>query len=257
MIHKLARKIASLRVTDSRRFLSADGVASSFDLLMDAALNAVDPGLSSKSQLKQDVVALVVNAFKRDGFFVEFGAANGVHLSNTYLLEKKFGWNGILAEPAKIWHPEILASRNARLDKRCVWKSSDCTLEFIEAPDAELSTVTRFMALDMHREQRALGKTYRVESVSLNDLLSDHSAPAIIDYLSMDTEGSELEILKGFDFNKHRFNFITCEHNFSRTRSELVSLLSDNGYVRVLNEFSRWDDWFVPEESDFFNRLPV
>ena len=60
-----------------------------------------------KSQLGQEIFALIENDFKRDGFFVEFGATNGLELSNTHLLEKEFGWTGILAEPAKTWHEDL------------------------------------------------------------------------------------------------------------------------------------------------------
>src|SRR6056297_216441 len=58
----------------------------------------------SKSQLRQDLFVLSELGFKQHGFFVEFGATNGIDLSNTYLMEARFGWNGILAEPARLWH---------------------------------------------------------------------------------------------------------------------------------------------------------
>ena len=53
-----------------------------------------------KSQIGQDLFALYALDWKRSGYFVEFGATNGVDLSNTFLLEKDFAWTGILAEPA-------------------------------------------------------------------------------------------------------------------------------------------------------------
>ena len=56
---------------------------------------------NTKSQINQDIFVLYTLNWKRNGFFVEFGATDGMDLSNTYLLEKDFGWRGILSEP--IW----------------------------------------------------------------------------------------------------------------------------------------------------------
>ena len=65
---------------------------------------------NSKSQLGQDVLALSLTGTKQMGYFVEFGATNGLDLSNTYMLEKNYGWTGILCEPAKEWHQELKAA---------------------------------------------------------------------------------------------------------------------------------------------------
>ena len=85
-----------------------------------------------KSQLGQEIFALIQNDFKRDGYFIEFGATDGLELSNTHLLEKEFGWTGILAEPAKTWHEDLYKNRSCNIETQCVWSRSGETLSFHE-----------------------------------------------------------------------------------------------------------------------------
>jgi FkbM family methyltransferase len=161
------------------------------------------------------------------------------------LLEKDFGWNGILAEPAKFWHEELKANRSASLEFDCVWNKSDEIINFTVAPEAEYSTISSFTDADAHASARNKGETFPVKTISLNDLLKRHGAPSTIDYLSIDTEGSELEILEAFDFNQYAISVITCEHNFSSQRAKIHKLLSSHGFMRVFEGFSRWDDWYI------------
>ena len=200
---------------------------------------------NSTSQLGQDLLALFYSRFKLQGYFVEFGATNGKDLSNSYLLEKYFAWNGILAEPAKAWHLDLKSNRQCAIETDCVWKESNNRLAFKEVSSLELSTIESFGMDDMHIEARKSGKNYFVNSISLNDLLDKYGAPPIIDYLSIDTEGSEFEILSNFDFTKRQINFISCEHNFTESRQQIHALLETNGYVRVHEEISNFDDWYV------------
>lgn len=200
----------------------------------------------SKAQLRQDLFVLSEFGFKHNGFFVEFGATNGKDLSNTHLLEKKFGWDGILAEPARIWHPELLSNRSVAIETNCAWNKSDEILTFDEVEKAqELSTIDTFSNCDGHKNRRQNTKKYKVKTISLYDMLKKHKAPKEIDYLSIDTEGSEYEILSGFDFNEYDIKVITCEHNYGEIREKIFDLLSANGYMRKLSKFSLWDDWYV------------
>ena len=91
-----------------------------------------------------------------------------------------------------------------------------------------------------------------VNTISLIALLKKYNAPKEIDYLSVDTEGSELDILSAFDFNEYRFNCITIEHNFTENREKLKFLLEQNGYKRVFEHLSKWDDWYIAESLDSY-----
>lgn len=199
----------------------------------------------SQAQLRQDLFVLSELGFKRGGFFVEFGAASGKELSNTWLLEKQFGWSGILAEPAKCWHERLATNRSCVVEHRCVWKSTGDRLDFSEAREAEISTLTSFKEGDQHAVARRASRRYQVETISLSDLMADHKAPAQPDYLSIDTEGSEFEILEAFDFHRYPFKVITCEHNFTPAREKIRALLMAAGYVRKYEKISYFDDWYV------------
>lgn len=204
---------------------------------------------ASKAQIFQDLFVLYMTNEKRSGYFVEFGATNGETLSNSYLLEKSYGWSGILAEPARCWHEALKANRNCTIETKCVWGKSGEQLEFNEVAAQELSTINAFSGTDGRTEDRRGGSIYMVETISLNELLDKHGAPREIDYLSVDTEGSELTILSNFDFSKYKVNLITVEHNYTKEREKIYDLLIRNGYKRVFERFSSWDDWYVKDQS--------
>jgi FkbM family methyltransferase len=202
----------------------------------------------SKSEFLQDIFVLAALRQRRNGFFVEFGAFDGITWSNTYMLEKKLGWAGILAEPNRTFAREVLANRpSCVFDSRCVWSATGDTISFTETTECrELSTVTQFAQSDYHDRTKKNPIEYQVETISLADLLVQHKSPAEIDYLSIDTEGSELTILRAFDFNRWRFNVITVEHNWVQSaRDGIHFLLTSHGYTRVLTEFSQCDDWYI------------
>ncbi len=218
-----------------------------FDLNFIKAMDAKDRNTcidlldSSKSQLRQDIFALVQVGSKKDGFFLEFGATDGVSLNNTWLMEKNFGWTGILAEPARRWHVDLHANRACTIEERCVWRASGETLQFTEAPRGENSAISSFVK----PSYKLRGTSYDVQTISLNDLLCEHGAPDVIDYASIDTEGSEYDILSTFDFDRWSFRVMTVEHNYAPQRDDIHALLTSKGYTRVLEPISRFDDWYL------------
>jgi FkbM family methyltransferase len=209
----------------------------------------------STSQLFQDLFVLFILDRKRDGYFIEFGATNGVSLSNTYLLENQFGWTGMLAEPDTQWHEELINNRGkAEIVKKCVYTQDNLVMKFFSSGQGELSTLKNYTHNEAnvsrwHIEARnAHGREIEVETVSLNTL-AQSTHPKVIDYISIDTEGSEYPILSAFDFEKFRPKIFTVEHNFTETNNKLDQLFAANNYTRVFSSHTQFDAWFVENST--------
>ena len=86
---------------------------------------------------------------------------------------------------------------------------------------------------------------YQLTSISINDLFEKYEISENIDYLSIDTEGTEFLILNSLNFNKYNISIISVEHNHTKNREKIYDLLTKNGYIRVLEEHSKVDDWYV------------
>ena len=199
----------------------------------------------SHAQFLQDLWVSYELNDQRGGFFVEFGATNGVKFSNSLYLERELGWRGILAEPARVWYPALRDNRACSIDDRCVWTTTGERLAFNQPAVAAHSTLEAFSDSDGHADSRRDGERYMVEIVSLLDLLAHWNAPRRIDYLSIDTEGSELAILEAFDFAAYDVRLISVEHNHTDKRQPIFDLLTARGFRRTFEKLSNVDDWYV------------
>lgn len=193
------------------------------------------------SELYQDVFVLFATQLKMSGFFVEFGAMDGVRASNTLLLEREFGWQGILSEPNPRYNDKIPANRQAVLDRRCV---SDRSGDMVQFQTASIGGYPGMVG-HIYHEARSRGDIIEVETVSLNDLLTQHQAPHMIDYISVDTDGSEPLIMQAFDFSQHQVQIWSIEHNREPWREDIHRIMQDHDYTRVLVDHSGYDDWYV------------
>lgn len=192
----------------------------------------------------QDLWVLHETRCKRGGFFVEFGAADGLGGSNTLVLERDFGWRGILAEPHPMWHADLPRNRTAQIDHRCVFTTTGNRVKFATTKYPLISTIADYKASDGHASSRAEHEIVEVETVSLNDLLADHDAPRAIDYISIDTEGSELAILEAFDFERWDVKLFSIEHNLTKQEQAIDRLMLGRGYERRYASYPLIDSWY-------------
>jgi FkbM family methyltransferase len=200
---------------------------------------------NAKSQIGQDMWVAFSSGFKERGTFMEIGAADGINLSNTYMLEQCFNWTGVCIEPARIWHTNFRTARNCLLETRCCSSTDNLKINFFESQQPLLSTATKYRFVDTHAHERAKGVEYTVQSVSLNTLFQKYFPAGHVNYLSIDTEGSEEEILSTFDFSKYSFDFASIEIGFDDgKRKRIQALLVSNGYRKVWSEISEFDDFY-------------
>jgi len=218
-------------------------------------------GKVSKSQNFQDIWALYENDFMTDGIYVEFGATDGITGSNTYLLQKDYHWKGVLAEPNPIWYEALYKNRTGeygapKIVEKAVWTDSGKDLKFLTPSESDLGTIQGYGKDDEHAEKRAGSQTITVQSIELAYMLMDNFSwylqridPIDINYMSVDTEGSEWDILRAYfdDERSKHFNIrcITVEHNYNPSlRKDIRDLMEANGYVNKFPEISRWDDFY-------------
>lgn len=199
----------------------------------------------SYAQLQQDRWVLHELGEKRNGFFVEVGAFDGKHLSNTYMLEKEYGWTGLLAEPNPLMAAAIRANRSAPLCERPLGQTSgqEVTMLFVDK-NPQISAMEQHAFKDLHAELRKRHTRMKQKTISLNDLLESHGSPRQIDFISIDTEGSEPEILAGFDFGRYDVRLFAIEHNYTPAQNVIDDLMKSKGYERVYEEWSRFDAWY-------------
>lgn len=222
---------------------STQGKAESI-YLEDGSINIERLRQLSTSQLGQDLWALEKSKYKTGGFFVEFGATDGVLLSNTYLLEKEFGWNGICAEPNPKYFKNLSTNRSCITSPSCISDKTGQKVTFILAN--EFGGIESSVGGGMHKEKIEAFKSQNecsieLETLSLHDFLIKNNAPRSIDYLSIDTEGSEFSILSSLPFDHWDIKLITVEHNYEEQRAKLFNLLTSKGYLRIE---AQWDDWY-------------
>ncbi len=176
---------------------------------------------------------------KRNGYFIEAGALNGVDESNTVRLERERGWKGLLVEPATPYFEDLKKNRTAQCENACLL-DRETEVDFLEAGGH--GGIPEFFSANFHQKGRATRK----KAYPLATLLDRHQAPQQIDYLSLDTEGTELLILRAFPFDRYRFGAITVEHNqHEEQRDGLRALLRSHGYVLCREVLV--DDWWLHE----------
>lgn len=145
------------------------------------------------AQLNQDIFALLMNRF-RPGYFLEIGANDGFSLSNTLYLEEQFGWNGALVEANPRYMDSLVRRKRSVVVNRAI-SDQPGEAEFV---DGGLYGGLHGRLDDRHVERIRDAARIKVQCITLEQMLHTINPPPVIDFLSIDVEGVDLQILEGF-----------------------------------------------------------
>ncbi len=189
----------------------------------------------SRAQLEQDLWVLS-HTGDTPGYFIEIGAFHPSELSNTCLLEEK-GWRGACVEPRP--HGDWSSRANTILLEHVI-TGDGRDVTFIDGD--ELGGIEEHVV--HHASKVSQKPRIRLSSITPLEMLKRAEAPTTIEYMSLDTEGSELEILEHFPFDEYTVKMITVEHNYEEPkRTHIKKFLEARGYHR--ERPCRWDDFYI------------
>ncbi len=194
---------------------------------------------------------------KRNGFFVELGANDGVRQSNTLWFEKNLDWHGILIEPITEVYQQCVRNRPNSRCFNCACVSNDYNKKVLKMHFADLMTIpddeeeglSKRVRTHLNNAKKHSNKPqYIVEvpSRTLSDILEESNVKDI-DFFSLDVEGYELNVLKGLDFSRWMPCYILIEVH-KKDEAAIFDFMHDKGYIFVRNLSD-------PEGSDHYDSL--
>lgn len=210
------------------------------------------------SQDKQDEL-LDKHVFKgqRRGIFVEIGAWDGVCFSNTLFFERERKWTGINIEPLQDKYAELVKNRPNCINLNIAVSDIDGTADFlaITGPTSMLSGLQanydprHLQRIEKERaEFHTDAKTVTVSVKRLDTVFREHGIQRV-HYLSVDAEGSELNILRSIDYEYTYIDVIGFENNYPEKTRACVEFLQQKGYKML--PIQTYDVFMIRKGSPF------
>jgi len=170
---------------------------------------------------------------KKNGFFVELGAFNGIDYSNTAFLEFNRNWTGILIEPSFNCYKQCITNRPSSICVNAACVSHDYKLTTINGDFNDI-TMASIDGIRLNNTENLVS----VPALTL-DYIFDNNNVKTIDLLSLDAEGYEFEILKGMNLNKYRPRYMLIEI-YRNEYDNITSYLNQYNY-KMIENFSNFN----------------
>jgi FkbM family methyltransferase len=206
-------------------------------------------GMISFAQNFEDVILARLFQGRSAGFYVDVGAGDPVTMSVTKWFYDQ-GWSGINVEPNQTFFDRLTKARARDINLNCGVGAVRSRGTFWETPIAELSTFDD--GVHAAAKANAGGVSTEVGIFTLSEIIDQHAAGRQIDFLKIDVEGWEYNVLQGLDLERHRPLAMVIEAVFPETRIETHSqweqLIITRGYKYVY--FDGLNRFYLAEEFE-------
>lgn len=210
------------------------------------------------SQCEQDKY-LEENIFKgyKNGFFVDVGAHDGLTINNTLYFEKYNNWRGINIEPIKKVYEKLEENRPNSININCAICNYEgetdfyCNSGYTEMISGIKECFDNRHKSRLERENMERGSTteiIRVPTRRLESILEENNVTHI-NYLSVDVEGAEFEVIKSLNYEKVFIDVIGFENNYYDTSIPIIKYLEERNFVVKKN----YTDIFMINKNSEFN----
>lgn len=191
-------------------------------------------GIDKKSKPYPGHDELLATINFRNGFYVVCGGNDGYGFDPTYYLERFRNWKGVIIEPLPTAAKLCKNNRPNSQVFEYALVSNDYQESYIDLYDCNFMSVTQATQYDIEEWMRSgeeaqniTAKKLKVPAITLNKLIVDNSIETKIDLLVIDVEGSEEEVLRGFDLDKYKPEHILVEIHNDSLRTAIEDVLLD------------------------------
>lgn len=185
----------------------------------------------------------------RNGNCIEVGAYDGIKGSNTKYFED-MGWFSICFEPNPYIFPLLVKNRIGPVFEVANSYFDGC--QDLEIYDFESGIQSSLTSLNtdprlIEEYDKAIKKTHKVSVTvrQLDTVLNYYGYPTHYNFISIDTEGTELDVVKGLSLLKYSVDLFVVENNYNDSNVE--QWLKDNGYIK--DQRYKINDFFIKENS--------
>jgi FkbM family methyltransferase len=187
------------------------------------------------SQYSQDRIAYLYFKGKKNGFFIDIGAHDGISGNNSFIFEQ-LGWKGICIEPQPDVFKQLQKNRKCDVYNVAIYSETLKDMDFVKINDADFLSGLDIVFSDSRKEslekENHKIEHIKIQTMSFDDIMKKYSSINRIDFMSLDVEGGELAILQNINFERYKFGLLAIENN--EPDGVLEKYMETKGYMALL-----------------------